>query len=45
VDIFMGSGTHAGERAGALNALGTLNYLLLKPDAARLKSSRILPLN
>ncbi|HEY0074599.1 MAG TPA: MltA domain-containing protein [Abditibacteriaceae bacterium] len=45
VDIFMGSGTQAGERAGALNAVGMLNYLLLKSDAVRLKSGRTLPLN
>ena len=41
VDIFMGSGPAAGERAGALNALGSLGYLLLKADAARLKRGQM----
>lgn len=45
VDVFMGNGPQAGERAGALNAVGTLYYLLLKTDAARLKSGRVFSLN
>lgn len=44
VDIFMGSGPQAGERAGAMNAIGSLYYLILKSDAANLKSSKIMSL-
>lgn len=43
VDVFMGSGLQAGERAGALNAMGSLNYLLLRTDAARLRAGKIVP--
>jgi membrane-bound lytic murein transglycosylase A len=31
VDLYIGSGVHAGERAGVLNASGRLAYLLLRP--------------
>lgn len=41
VDLFMGSGYQAGESAGAMNARGALYYLILKSDAARLKSGKI----
>jgi len=31
VDVFMGTGVEAGERAGLMNSTGQLYYLLLKP--------------
>jgi len=43
VDIFMGTGQQAGDRAGRVNATGQLYYLLLKDSSSTTQSARHMP--